>query len=316
MHAHTRQPLGDRWRGCRIVVVLACGVVALAMADAAAAQPGVRVPACADLVSGLTRSVSRVVDGETVALDDGAELRLTGALAPRAIDAGADAGRWPLEVAAVEELRALVLGKSIELAFGGERSDRHGRLQAQAFSLDGGERRWVQGHLLEQGLARAYVQAGNRACAKELLQAEDTARRTRRGLWANAAYRIRSADAPLELARYRSTFQLVEGRVSRAAELRGVIYLNFDVGRWAFAVSLRRADREFLLGVHAGDAKALEGKRVRVRGWIEHQRHGPAINLSSAGLLEEIEEADAALQAGARRPRGRQLDLGLPKPRP
>ena len=64
---------------------------------------------------------------------DGTELRLIGALTPRASDAGAEPGTWPAEIAAAAELRALLLGKSVELAFGGERSDRYGRLQAQAY---------------------------------------------------------------------------------------------------------------------------------------------------------------------------------------
>jgi endonuclease YncB( thermonuclease family) len=247
-------------------------------------------------VSGTTSSVTRIIDGETVALDDGTELRLIGALAPRAIDVGADPGAWPLEVAARAELGALILGRSIELAFGGERTDRHGRLQAHAFRMEGDRRRWVQGHLLEQGLARAFVQAGNRACAQELLVAERVARQTRRGLWADAAYQVRPAGSPLALSRYRSTFQVVEGRIARVAQARGAIYLNFGADRRAFAVSLRRGDRGHLLGAYAGDARALEGLHVRVRGWIEHRRHGPVIDLSAAGLLEVL---GARSQAGA-----------------
>jgi endonuclease YncB( thermonuclease family) len=260
------------------------------------AQPGERVLACTGLESGPTRTVARVIDGETVALDDGTELRLIGALAPRAIDAGADPGMWPLEVAAQEELRALILGKSIELAFGGARTDRYGRLQAQAFSIEGEGRSWVQGRLLELGLARAVAQAGNRACADELLRAERVARQERRGLWADAAYQIRSADSPHVLSRYRSTFQVVEGRIAGIAQVRGTIYVNFGANwRRAFAVSLRRGDRG-LLGAHAGDPKALEGKLARVRGWIE-QRHGPMIDLSTAGLIEVVDEPASA--AGA-----------------
>lgn len=312
MRAHMRHRLGDRWRRCRFAVLVG-GALAMPAA-AATAQPGGRIEVCAGLEAGPARTVTRIVDGETVALDDGTELRLIGALAPRAIDAGADPGMWPLEVAAQEELRALILGKSIELAFGGERADRHGRLQGQAFSMEAdGRRRWVQGRLLEQGLARAYVQAGNRACGKELLRAEDTARRARRGLWADAAYRVRSADASRELMRYRSTFQVVEGRIARVAQVRGAIYLNFGANRRAFAVSLRRGDRELLLGAHVGDAKALEGKLVRVRGWIEHQRHGPTMDLSKAGLLETIEDTDLSAGRGLRT---RPLDVGPPEPTP
>lgn len=242
---------------------------------------------CAGLIPAPSRTVARVIDGETVALDDGSELRLIGALAPRAIDSGAQPGTWPLEVEAAAELAALVLGKSVELAFGGERSDRHGRLQAHAFVAGGGARRWVQGHLLEQGLARAYAQAGNRACARELLEAESVARVARRGLWADAAYRIRSAELPDELVDYRNTFQIVEGRIVRVAQTRGTVYLNFGPSRLAFAVSLRRGDRA-LLGADSGDVRALEGAHVRVRGWIEVRGHGPMIDLSTAGLLEPV----------------------------
>ena len=272
---------------------------------------------CAALEAGPARTVARIIDGETVALDDASELRLIGALAPRAIDAGADPGMWPLEIAAREELRALILGKSVALAFGGERTDRYGRLQAHAFWAEADRRRWVQGHLLAQGLARAYVQAGNRACAKELLEAERVALEARRGLWADAAYQVRSTDLPRELARYRSTFQVVEGGIARVAQARGTIYLNFGAGRRAFAVSLRRGDRA-LLGTVGNDPKALEGKRVRVRGWIE-QRNGPTINLSAAGLIEVLDEPASAVGAvpGAKPGRaGRRARAGQdPQPR-
>ncbi|HEX5957260.1 MAG TPA: thermonuclease family protein [Hyphomicrobiaceae bacterium] len=269
-----------------MVAVLASGL-ALAVAPIAAADTG-----CAGLESGPTRTVIRIIDGETVALDDGTELRLIGALAPRAIDVDGKAGTWQPEAATMQGLRALVLGKSIALAFSaGARTDRHGRWQAQAFVLapDGG-RRWVQGHLLASGLARAYATAGHRGCSVELLAAERAASLARRGLWNDAAYQIRSADRPAELMRYRATFQVVEGRLLRAAGRRATIYLRFARNwRRGFSVSLRRADRE-LLGSFGGDPRGLEGRRVRVRGWIEQWRGAPMIDLSTAGALEVISE--------------------------
>jgi hypothetical protein len=183
-------------------------------------------------------------------------------------------------------LSALLLGKSIELAFGGERVDRYGRLQAHAFLIEGQQRIWVQGRLLEQGLARAYVQLGNRACANELLAAERIAREAGRGLWAEAAYRIRQADNVAELLRYHARFQIVEGRVVRAAQVRGFIYLNFGGFRGrAFFVSLREQERE-MLGESPGSLKSLAGRIVRVHGWIERRRGRPTVDLSAAGLIE------------------------------
>lgn len=242
---------------------------------------------CSGLQPGPTRTVARIVDGETLALDDGTELRLIGALAPRAIDAGAEAGAWPLEERSREALGALALGKSIELRFGGERIDRYGRLQAHAFLVDGDQRRWLQGLLLDQGRARAYTLSAHRACSSELLSAERAAREGPRGLWAEAAYQVRSADHPAELERHRGSFQLVEGQIVRVAQARGSIYLNFARSwRQGFSVSLRQEDRH-LLGSFAGNPKGLEGRTVRVRGWIE-QRAGPVIDLSAGGLIEVL----------------------------
>ena len=190
-----------------------------------------------------------------------ASVRLIGALAPRALDVGAEPGTWPWEAKTREGLQALAIGKSVELWFDGERLDRYGRLQAHVYLIEGDQRRWLQGHLLAQGLARAYTVAGNRACANELLAAEHVARAMRRGLWAEAAYQVRQADRPAELLAYRTTFQIVEGRIARVAFVRGVIHLNFDRNwRQAFSASLRNADRG-LLGVFAGDPKALEGRQ-------------------------------------------------------
>ena len=313
MRAGTRHARSDRWR-LRQIAVLVCGALSMSAMTEAAAQTGERGVSCAGLETGPMRTVARVIDGETVALDDGTELRLIGALAPRAIDAGAEPGTWPLELAAQEELRALVLGKSIELAFDRERTDRYGRLQAHAFWMEGGDRRWVQGHLLQQGLARAYAQAGNRACAGEALEAERMAREARRGLWGDAAYRARPADSPRELLRYRSTFQVVEGRIARVAQGRGSIYLNFGDNRRAFAASLRRGDRG-LLGPFADDPKALEGRLARVRGWIE-QRQGPTIDLSTAGLIEVLDAPAPAAGVGRRTRASRDLQRQEPDAKP
>jgi endonuclease YncB( thermonuclease family) len=283
---------GSRWRRVAAGAAAAAGACAgLALPVAAAA--GDAGPTCPGLETGPIRTVTRVLDGETVALDDGRELRLIGALAPRAIDADAEAGAWPAEVSATEALRALVLGRSVELRFGGARWDRYGRLLAQAFLVEGEGRRWVQGVLLEQGLARAYALAGSRSCSAELLAAERPARQSRLGLWAEAAYQVRPADKPAALVRYRATFQVVEGTVVRVGQTRGRIYLNFDRNwRRGFSVSLRRGDASLLPGPYAGRPKALEGRSVRVRGWIGERGGAPLIDLSAGGTVEVLGETE------------------------
>jgi len=299
MRSGTRRAWGNKRPLCKAAVLGLALSLSLMMESAEAGAFG---RLCAGLEPGPTRTVARIVDGETVVLDDGSELRLIGALVPRAIDAGADPGTWPLEVLAQEELRAFILGKSVRLAFDGARTDRYGRLQAHAFSIDGDQRRWVQGHLLQQGLARAYAEEGNRACSAEALEAERVAREARRGLWADAAYQARPAALPRELSRHLGTFQVVEGRIARIGVARGTIYLNFGTDRQEFSVSLRRGDRA-LLGLYANDPKALEDRYARVRGWIE-QRSGPTINLSTAGMIEVLNApSDPTAGIGRRRPK-------------
>jgi micrococcal nuclease len=276
-------------RLCRLQAAL-CTLAAVAMlAAAGAAAIAQEAATCPELEPGPARTVARVVDGETLALDDGSEVRLIGALPPRALDAGLEPGAWPIEAAATEALRSLVLGKSIELAFGGERVDRYGRLQAHGLLIEGEQRRWVQGHLLAQGLARAYLQAGNRVCAKELAAAEQAAREARRGLWLEAAYQPRDADDAAGLLRYHARFQVVEGRIVRAAQVRGLVYLSFGGHRRQAFYALLRIEDRAVLGEYAANPKGLEGRMVRVRGWIERRGNTPTINLSSAGLIEVLD---------------------------
>jgi endonuclease YncB( thermonuclease family) len=284
---------GRLLRGIPSIALAASVAIALAGSAAGAESRKEHPTSCAGLAPGPTRTVARIIDGETLALDDGSEVRLIGVLAPRASDAYAEAGRWPPEIAAIAELEGLVLAKSVDLAFGGERADRYGRALAHVTWRDADRRHWLQGQMLEQGLARAYVQAGNRACAAELMEAERIARQARRGLWAEAAYAIRPAAGPLALSRRRSSFQVVEGHIERVGQGRGAIYLDFGVGHGAFSVSLRRADRA-LLGDSADNPKALEGKVVLVRGWIARRSGtftGPVIDLSAGGLIEVLETA-------------------------
>lgn len=245
-------------------------------------------PSC-ELEFGAVRAVVKVRDGETLALDDGSEVRLIGALAPRALDAGADEGAWPLARAAKIALEGLSLSRSVELGFAGRRTDRYGRLLAQVFVRDNGKRTWLQGELLRQGHARAYALPGSTACLEGLVAAEARAREAGLGLWAHASYQVRPADRHWELLRFRSTYQLVEGKVQAAEDVRGRIYLNFgEDWRQDFTITVQPSNKR---GFEAAgmDLLSLKGRRVRVRGWIE-RRGGPLIEIHHPAQLEVLPE--------------------------
>jgi endonuclease YncB( thermonuclease family) len=242
------------------------------------------------LEAGPKQTVARIVDAETVLLDDGREVRLIGALGPRAPDMRPDAEPWPPEEEAKAALRDLVLGREVELAFGGRRHDRYGRLLAHLFLDHDGERIWVQGRLLARGHARAYGLPGNFACMRELLAHERAGRADRAGIWTHGTYAVRFAGRPAALMRLRNTYQIVAGRVAHVAVTKANTYLNFG----------RDWRRDFTAGIDArllrkhaewaATLAALEGRRVEVRGWIEY-RNGPFIRVEDPSQIAVIDEA-------------------------
>jgi endonuclease YncB( thermonuclease family) len=268
----------------RQAFILSC-LGAAALAGAAVAAPCVLEP-------GPTRAVVKVIDGETLALDDGSEVRLIGALTPRSPDAGAAISFWPPEQEARAALEAAALGKSVDLAFArGARTDRYQRHLAHVFVHTSEGRAWLQGHMLEAGHARAHALPGHAGCMDELIAHEQLAREKVSGLWKSAAYAIRQASRTRELLALRSTFQIVEGRVRSASEVRGRHFLNFGTD-WR---------DDFTIVVKSGEARALAtrgiapnelaGRTVRVRGWLE-RRGGPMIEIADGRDLEVVEEAE------------------------
>jgi micrococcal nuclease len=256
------------------------------------------------LEPGPTRAVVAVIDGETLKLDDGAEVRLIGALSPRAPDVaqsgGGDSKFWEPEVAAKAALEKLVLGRSIELAYIGRRTDRYGRLLAHAFvtpppppdqpwTSSEPDRIWVQAHLLGLGHARTYTLPSSTGCAAQMLAHEALARDIGSGLWSHAAYQVRDATKPRDLARWRSTFQIVEGTVVRVVQSRGATLLTFgNDGTGDFVVVLKASERRDMPSALAA-VNELAGQRVRVRGWIE-RRTGPAIEIHHPSQIEVVGE--------------------------
>ena len=228
-------------------------------------------------------TVSSVVDGDTVLLEEGGEVRLVGIMAPK-LSLGRD---WiadqPLSTEAREALVALVEGKAVTLAYGGTRMDRHRRLLAHLFLDDG---TWVQGAMLEAGLARVYTFADNRSAISEMLALEGQARQAGRGIWADPFYAVRDAAAPRDVPL--DSFELIEGIVANAAEVDRRIFLNFGED-WARDVTatISPADRAIFRATHMNPL-ALEGKRVRLRGWTGW-RNGPSIVIDHPEQIEVLD---------------------------
>ncbi len=276
------------------------------------------VTTCA-LEPGPTRAVTGVIDGETISLDDGTELRLVGALAPRPPDAALDLSYWPPEREAKAALERLVLGRSVTLAYAGRKSDRYGRMLAHVFvdpqssaetPADPENRVWVQAHMLSHGHSRAYALKDSHGCLRELVAHEAIARKAKLGLWSHAAYQLRDASRTMDISRLRSTFQVIEGEVSRVIVSKTSLILRFNREETPerptdqASDDVRAVPKGFSVSIKPAIARSwqaggmtlsqLEGKRVQIRGWIE-RRGGPAIEIIEGNQIELVpaDEVDA-----------------------
>jgi micrococcal nuclease len=259
-----------------LVRTLAPVLVAALWISAAAAKPlPERNP---ETVAAAT--VVRVVDGDTVAIDTGAEVRLAGIQAPKLPLGRPGFRKWPLADEAKAALEEMSAGRRVTLAYDGARIDRWGRLLAQLHAGDV----WLQREMLRRGLARVYTFRDNRSHAAALYEAEDEARRARRGIWALDWYRILAHG---ETDGHIGTFQLVEGTPVSVAVVRGTGYLNF--GRdWKsdFTASISESDMRTFR--RAGvDIHVYEGKLIRVRGWLV-SRNGPMIAVTHPEQIEVL----------------------------
>ncbi len=237
-------------------------------------------PASSDtLANGGSGRVVEIVDGDTLILEDGREVRLVGIQAPKLPLGRRNFKTWPLADTAKSALTTLALYKTVTLSYGGRRVDRHNRLLAHLHDEKGV---WIQGELLRSGMARVYSFQDNRAQIAEMLAMERKARAARRGIWRHRFYQIRDADTA---HRHIGGFHLVEGQVRAVAARRKYTYLNFS-DNWRTDFTIAVAARVRRLFKDAGlDLEALQGKTVRVRGWIK-SRNGPLIDATHPEQIE------------------------------
>jgi endonuclease YncB( thermonuclease family) len=245
------------------------------------ASPVFAVDRCA-LEAGETVRVTSIVDGDTVGLADGREVRLVGLQAPKLALGRTNFDDWPLASEAKSRLAGMVLDRTVRLAFGGTSQDRYGRVLAHIFSEDGS---WIQARMIAAGMARVYSFPDNRSCVETLLAYEGDARFDQRGIWADDYYAPQMASDTEMLLRHQNSFQLVEGRVRDVANVRGRIFLNFGQDwRSDFTVTIAPRDARRFEGDFAKYANAM----IRVRGWLKSY-NGPEIVVTHPEQIEFLE---------------------------
>ncbi len=250
-------------------------VSALLMLPGLARADACRMPAGLNEVK-----VERVVDGDTLRLSDGRSVRLIGLNTPEKAGRGRPAE--PFAVEATRHLERLVAasGQRVRLLPGEEPRDRYGRILAHAFGRDG--RSW-EAEQLRAGLGLAIAVAPNTARLDCLLDAEEQARRARRGLWRK--------DPVQDVHALRAGgFAILQGRVRGIERNRGGLWLDLD------GVLAVRIAPQALADFDRRRLRALEGRRVEVRGWVSERRSAArdasqprwSLSLAHPGLLRPL----------------------------
>lgn len=122
--------------------------------------------------------VERVVDGDTIVIEQGEKVRMIGINTPESVDP-----RRPVEFYGKEASRytkELLEGKKVFLQWGTTPKDRYGRWLAWVWLPDG---TFVNGKLVAQGYAQVYTFKDNPEHAEYLLELQKQAREKKLGLW-------------------------------------------------------------------------------------------------------------------------------------
>lgn len=164
---------------------------------------------------------------------------------------------------------------------------RHGELLAHVMLIDG---TWLQDKLVREGEAIVMpVFEQDDLRLQHLLAAEDQAHLAKRGQWAKSPIVCAgSADDAYDV------FAIIQGRITKAADVRGTIYLNFgDDYRKDFTIKIARSIFKTLPEETQTEITRLTNggnfaKIVETRGWVFYSG-GPMIEVKMPVQLRFFE---------------------------
>jgi len=231
--------------------------------------------------------VARVIDGRSFLLADGREVRLAAIETPLTVPGDEDEVRVRAALAAKTALETLLLHRDVNLFALGSSPDRYGRLVAHAFVRTSSGEALVQHELVAAGYALVSPAVSAATCRIYLRNAETDARNGGLGLWNDPYDVVKAAADPADILAEQGRFALVQGKVMSVRESGGIVYVNFG-RRWSdqFTVTILKRNE----GLFAGAGlmpKALAGRNIEVRGWVE-ERGGPTIEVSRPEQIEVV----------------------------
>lgn len=211
-----------------------------------------------------TVAVRHALDGDSLVLADGRQVRLIGVNTPEihpSRDKRQPAAAQPLAREAQRFTAARVNGQTVTLRFETERTDRHRRLLAHVTLADGTS---LEEALLREGFGWMVAVPPNVEALPRLRAAEDEARRAGRGVWGRAEYQPVAAE---RLTTKDTGFLFVTGTVRKVGQSSYAFY--FDLApRVTLLVPREHWNQYFAapVGPYARPQQLI-GRKIVARGW-------------------------------------------------
>lgn len=151
-------------------------------------------------------TVTRVVDGDTVVLEDGQKVRLIGVDTPETVDPRKPIQYFGKEASAFT--KAELEGRRVRLEHDWERTDKYGRTLAYIYLEDG---TFFNAKLISSGYAHAYTKYPFKQEFMDLFrQLERDARENGRGLWAADSSVVTEASSTQTLKDTNTSAQVIK----------------------------------------------------------------------------------------------------------
>jgi len=270
---------------CLVQTALMLGLLLPLLSSAYAQHRRATDEGSCQLEPGGESTVLAIGGPQTLHLADGRMIHLAEILT----STNAEGASFAPSSSATAYLRSNVLGRKVEVRFGGNRHDRYGATIAHIFVA--GERPvWLQESLVSAGLAQAFPQPDNYACSQQLASMEERARDENRGYWGLALFKVLLARDTRSILNHIQTYQTIEGEVTFVTHAGGRTIFHFaEDGKSSFSAIVEPAAQKRLTELSLDDWR---GRKVRIRGWIERKK-GPTITIIQPEQIELLRQRPA-----------------------
>ena len=224
-----------------------------------------------------TVSVAEVYDGDTVRLSNNQKLRFIGLNTPeRGMDGKAD---QPFYTQAKKQLQNLIKASNnqLKLVYGKNKYDRHKRLLADVFTIDGKNLTEI---LIRNGMGYHIAIPPNVTFLTCYKQAEDDAKTQRKGIWSHPFSQAITVNS---VSHATQGFQRITGKVKRVGESHSAYWLNLNEH-----VALR-IEKKYLPYFKEHYPKTLLNQNITAQGWIYFRNNEYRMSVKHPASIQIIQ---------------------------